>query len=202
MFGPTGISAVNIGGTTIHSGLAIKQDPKLLGLPHKMKTSLTNRLSEVRMILFDELSMVSRDLFYQIHARLVEIFLCTVTIAFAELAVALLDDFLHLLPVRCKPIYACVDEIDKIDRLLSLNFRHIFQLADLTEVMRQKGDAEFINLLNKIRIGDIDADVQQKLKARFVNETADKYPQNAVHFFVENYPTVVHNKKILAILPD
>ena len=143
-----------------------------------------------------------QGLFYQIHARLVEIFLCTVTIAFAELAVALLDDFLHLLPVRCKPIYACVDEIDKIDRLLSLNFRHMFQLADLTEVMRQKGDAEFINLLNKIRIGDIDADVQQKLKGRFVNETADKYPENAVHFFVENYPTVVHNKKILATLPD
>ena len=49
----------------------------------------------------------------------------------------------------------------------------MFQFAELTEVMRQKGDAEFINLLNKIRIGDIDADVQQKLKARFVNKTAD-----------------------------
>ena len=35
-----------------------------------------------------------------------------------------------------------------------------------------------------------------------MNETADKYPQSAVHFFVENYPTVVHNKKILATLPD
>ena len=84
LFGPTGISGVNIGGTTIHSGLAIKPDPKLLGLPHKMKTSLTDRLSKVRMVLIDELSMVSRDLFYQIHARLVEIFLCTVTVAFAS----------------------------------------------------------------------------------------------------------------------
>ena len=58
--------------------------------------------------------------------------------------------------------------------------------AELTEVMRQKGDAEFINLLNKIRIGDTHPDVQQKLKPRFVNETADNYPQNAVHMFTED----------------
>ena len=54
----------------------------------------------------------------------------------------------------------------------------MFQFAELTEVMRQNGDAKFSNLSNKIRIGDIDADVQQKLKARFVNEAADNYRQN------------------------
>ena len=32
LFGPTGISAVNIGETTIHSGLGIKPGVKLLGL--------------------------------------------------------------------------------------------------------------------------------------------------------------------------
>ena len=166
-----------------------------------MKASLRNRLSKVRMVLIDELSMVSSDLFYQIHANLVEIFLCTVIVAFAGLAVALLGDFLQMPPVRGKPIYACVDEHDKIDRLLSLNLWHMFQFAEFTEVMRQKGDAKFINLLNKIRIGDIDGDRQQKLKAGFVNETADNYPRNAVHMFAENYANVVHNKKILDTLP-
>ena len=48
--------------------------------------------------------------------------------------------------------------------------------------MRQKGDAEFINRLKKIKIRDIDADELQKLKARFVNETADNYPQNGCMF--------------------
>ena len=153
------------------------------------------------MVLIDELSMVSSDLFYQIHARLVEIFLCTVTVAFFGLTVVLLGDFLQLSPVRGKAIYACVDEIDKIDRLLSLNLWHMFQFAELEEVTRQKCDPEFINLINKIKIGDIDEDVQQKLKARFVNETADNYLQNAVHMFAENYPTVVHDKKILETLP-
>ena len=97
--GLTGILAVNVGGTTIHSGLGINPGPKLLDLSDKMKASLRNSLSEVRMVLIDELSMVSSDLFYQIHARLVEIFLCTVTVAFAGLGVVLLGDFL-LLPQR------------------------------------------------------------------------------------------------------
>ena len=43
MLGPTGISAVNIGGTTIHSGLGIKPGAKLLGLNDKSKAALRNR---------------------------------------------------------------------------------------------------------------------------------------------------------------
>ena len=42
LFGPTGIAAGSIGGTTIHSGLGIKPGPKLLGLSDKMKASLIN----------------------------------------------------------------------------------------------------------------------------------------------------------------
>ena len=42
--GPTGISAVNIGGTTIHSGLGIKPGIKLLGLNDKSKAALRNKL--------------------------------------------------------------------------------------------------------------------------------------------------------------
>ena len=84
------------------------------------------------MILIDELSMVSSDLFYQVHARLLQVFLCSVSVVFAGLAVVLLGDFLQLSPVRGKPIYACVDEHDKIERRLSLNLWHMFQFAELT----------------------------------------------------------------------
>ena len=72
--GSTGISVVNIGCTTIHSALGINPGPKLLGLSDKMKASLRSRLSEVMMVLIDELSMVLSDLFYQVHVRLQQIF--------------------------------------------------------------------------------------------------------------------------------
>ena len=58
VLGPTGISAVNIGGTTIHSGLGMKPGVKLLGSSDKMKASLRKKLSEVKMLIIDEFSMV------------------------------------------------------------------------------------------------------------------------------------------------
>ena len=65
LLGPTGTSAVNICGTTIHSGLGIKPGVKLLGLSDKMKGSLRNKLSEVKMVITDEFPMVLSDLFFQ-----------------------------------------------------------------------------------------------------------------------------------------
>ena len=44
LLGPTDISAVNIGGTIIHSGLGIKLGTNLLGLNDKSKAFLKNRL--------------------------------------------------------------------------------------------------------------------------------------------------------------
>ena len=73
LLGPTGISAVNIGGTTVHSGLGIKPGRKLLGLNDKSKAALRNRLSEVKLLIIDKLSMVSSDLWTDLDSRLGEI---------------------------------------------------------------------------------------------------------------------------------
>ena len=67
---PTGISAVNIGETTNHSGLGIKPETKLLGLNDKSKAALRNRLAEVKSLIIDELSTVSSDLWTNIDSRL------------------------------------------------------------------------------------------------------------------------------------
>ena len=62
LLGPTVKSLVNINRTTIHSGLGIKPGTKLLGLNDKSKVDLRNRLSEVKLLIIDELSMVTSDL--------------------------------------------------------------------------------------------------------------------------------------------
>ena len=62
LLGPTGISAVNICRTTIHSGLAIKPVTKLLGLSDQSNAALRNRLSEVKLLIIDKLSMISSNL--------------------------------------------------------------------------------------------------------------------------------------------
>ena len=47
----------------------------------------------------------------------------------------------------------------------------MFQFAELTEVMRQRGEAKSIDLLNKIRVGKIDEDVQKQIRERFIKES-------------------------------
>ena len=61
LLGPTGISAVNIGGTTIHSRLGIEPGIRLLDLNDESKAALRNKLSEVKLLIIHELSMVSSD---------------------------------------------------------------------------------------------------------------------------------------------
>ena len=200
--GPTGISAVNIVGTIIHSGLGIKPGVKLLGLSDKMKTSLRNALSEVKMVIIDEFSMVSSDLFFNINARLLEIFMCSTAVEFAGLTVVLVADLLQLPPVMGKPVYVTADGCDSLEKHLALNLWRMFQFAELTEVMRQRGDVKFIDLLNKIRVVNIDEGVQKQIRERFIEESDINYPKNALHMYAENYPTVEHNRKILDKFPS
>ena len=120
LLGTTGISAVNIGGTTIHSGLVIKPGTKLLGLNDKSKTGLRNRLSKVKLLITDELSMVSSDLWTDIDSRLGEIFVIIPQKAFADLSVMAVADLLQLPPVRGKPIFSKFSDKDSMKHLLGL----------------------------------------------------------------------------------
>ena len=56
-------------------------------LSYKIRSMLMNNLSEVRVIIIDEISMVLNDLPFHIHLRLVEIFACPNNTPFAGITV-------------------------------------------------------------------------------------------------------------------
>ena len=65
LLAPAGVVAINIGGTTIHTGLDIPVGcfgKHLPPLSDKMRSMLRNRLSEVKVLIIDEVSMVSNEL--------------------------------------------------------------------------------------------------------------------------------------------
>ena len=74
MLALTGIPAISINGTTIHSGLNIPCRGKLILLSDKNRAELRNKYSNVQIVIIDEISMVSGKLLYQFHKRLNEIF--------------------------------------------------------------------------------------------------------------------------------
>ena len=73
LIAPTGVAAINIGGTTTHTAFNIPVGhfgSNLPPLSDKIKSSLRNRLSELKIIIIDEISMVSSNLLLYVHLRL------------------------------------------------------------------------------------------------------------------------------------
>ena len=109
---PAEISTVNIGDTTIHSGLGIKPGIKLLVLNDKSKAALRNKLLEVEFLIIIELSIVSSDLWTAIDSRLGKILMMVPGKAFDGLSVMTIANLLRLPPVRGKLIFSQYSDKD------------------------------------------------------------------------------------------
>ena len=120
--------------------------------------------------------------------------------AFAGLSVITVADLLQLPPVRRKLIFSRFCGKDSMKHLLGLQLWHLFKYAELTEVVRQN-DRLFIDLLNKVPAGKIDDDVEKLLKARFIHESDENYPKDALHMYAENEPAMKRNDVVLNDLP-
>ena len=107
LMAPTGVAAVNIGGTTVNTGLAI---PKHAGinlppLPDQKKTLLRLSLSELKLLIIDEISMISNNRLLHIHQRLKEIFGTSSSKIFAGISIIAVGDLHQLPPIQQKPIF-------------------------------------------------------------------------------------------------
>ena len=121
--------------------------------------------------------MVSNKLLLYVHQRLIEIFGCLSDFSkpFAGLTIILVGDLYQLPPVMQKPIYA--EFSNDLYNIYPL-WRN-FQMCELTEVMRQRGDTILIDLLNNVRLGALSLQDKNILCSRFIDENSEHYPISA-----------------------
>lgn len=102
---PTGVSAINIEGTTINTGLAIPKETgeNLPAMSDQKKTQIRVLLSELKLIIIDEVSMVSNITLLHIRQRLKDIFGSNSSQLFAGISIIAVGDLYQLPPIHRKP---------------------------------------------------------------------------------------------------
>ena len=190
----TGTAAFNISGLTLHSLLKLPRSlkPPIQGLGNQLD-ELRSELFNAQIIIIDEISMVSKPLFAYVDARLKQI--KGNQRAFGGMSVLAVGDFYQLPPVRqSKPL--CVHDPADIDL-----WQEHFQMITLTEIMRQKDDVAFAEVLNRIRVkrkADELSQADRDLLSQAITEPA-RCPTEVLHIFPTNKLVDEHNSATLTL---
>ena len=200
LMAPTGVAAVNIDGTTINTGLAIPKETGdyLPAMSDQRKTQYRVALKDLKLIIVDEISMVGSTNLLHIHQRLKEIFCCSSAKLFAGISIIAVGDLYQLPPIKKKAIF----DSFKIEAHNLCHPWRVFKMIELTEIMRQKNDKAFIELLNRIRTASRTEDDIKVIQSRSITPSDPHYPSDALHIWAENAPVNEHNESKLETIPS
>lgn len=157
----TGIAAVHVGGTTLHSWAGVRDDNSLTA--EDMDDILDNpytrdRICKTEILIIDEISMVSAKLL-NVVSKLAMIARGNMT-PFGGIKVIAVGDFFQLPPV--KGDFAFESEAWK---------QANFQVCYLHEQHRQN-DKIFNDILTNIRAGFLDEDQKQIIRSRVIEDAS------------------------------
>ena len=178
----TGVAAINIGGTTIHSYLKLGIfDKTPRSVAKKLKES--NKLFGVKRIIIDEISMMSYENLDYIDSvlRMVN----QTTKPFGGIAMKFFGDFYQLEAIKAdKYIY-------------DGELWDLFKIYHLKEIHRQK-DPEFRILLDHVRLGEIE-DFKEVLQSR-VGVDVSKNGVIPTKIYCKNVDVDAENRKFVSKL--
>jgi len=182
LIAPTGKAAHNIKGHTIHSAFHVPANQPL----HNYKKLTWDNLNTYRSkylnlkwIICDEISMVSNYMLRYIHLRLQEI--KGNKLLFGGINIIAVGDLYQLKPVMGQFIFE--DYTKNYEPLATNLWTEHFKLYNLTEIMRQKDDKKFAQLLNRLRTGNHTKNDIETLKNTKIINAHLKNKKSIPHFF-------------------
>ncbi|KAJ8050550.1 ATP-dependent DNA helicase PIF1 [Holothuria leucospilota] len=189
----TGTAAFNIHGQTIHSALSIRNF-RMPYIPLTQDTLNTLTIKYERLIssIIDEISMVNVEMLSYISCRLQQI-KGRSSQPFGNVFILAVGDFYRLPPIIGKPLF-------DIDPGALVNLWSLFKKWELQQIMRQKNDHQFAQLLNRIRTLQKGHNIQESDQKMLLDRLTHKvlnYPQDAMHIYSRNSDVDTHNTYML-----
>jgi len=184
----TGLAAHNINGTTIHRVLRLTAEhgkpPDYNRLNQDQLNTVQGTLEDLKLLIVDEVSMISSLTLLYMHLRLTEIM--NNNEYFGGLSIVFFGDFLQLPPVKGNQPFIQVTVHEAKQRtgaIGSVNLWESFQYDELTINMPQSGDQIYASLLADLRTGHISDEQYETLTKRLiisgsretVEDTCNKY---------------------------
>lgn len=172
---PTGIAALNVRGLTLHSVFGYDNLEKLRvdmisAETLKIKSETHSTLQRVSTIIIDEISMVRVDILDKIN-RILKI-INNNDLPFGGKQLLLFGDLFQLPPVvKSKEKEYLLDQYGGIHFFFANAYKTgNFRFFELTINHRQKDDAKYFSLLNRIREGKVTAEDIATLNTRITKD--------------------------------
>ena len=196
LLAPTGKAAYLIKGNTIHSALGIPASQSLKNykpLDSGRLNTMRCKLSALKLILLDEVSMVGNSMFtIQLNNRLKD--LKGNKEDFGAVSIITIGDLFQLKPVMDGYIFKDVQCLNSYNILAPNLWRKHFGMFELDEIMRQRESKMFAEILNRLREGNYTPSDLNKLKERCVEES--ECPTEAPRLFIQNALVDKYNDKV------
>ena len=191
----TGAASANINGQTMHSLFGFKFGTKFISLADQKREETRCRFRNLKVVIIDEISMVSADLFYIFDLKMREIM--QINTPFGGLAIFFFGDLFQLRPPKGKYPF---EEPQNREHSAVYHLRNLWQtftVVILEENHRQGDDKTYADLLNRVRNGEFtDEDINLlETRVRDSNDPDVKKQDDALHIYGTNSKVNARNKK-------
>ena len=192
---PTGVAAFNIQGMRVHSALLLGTSKfTTQSLTQDKLNTLRTKLSNLHLLIIDEISMVGSNMLFQIHNRLQQLKGKGGDATFGNISILAVGDLYQLRPVAQSHVFAQVaDGYARLHKSGSL-WVDEFKMIELDEIMRQRGDSQFAQLLCRVRTAICTEEDIKVLQSRNITDNHPNYPHDALHAYARNHHVDKQNK--------
>lgn len=188
----TGKAAFNVSGMTLHCAFRLppSQRTELCDLNESEANSLRLRLCGVKLIILEEISMISLQHLQQISSRLQQIRGSNED--FGGISIIVVGHLRQLKPICGQyPFERSHGKLGIPNQLWETKFR----IFELDEIMRQRGDQPFCEALNNMSEGCMTEEDIRLISSREIT-TTNRPPDDAIWLFKMNNQCIAYNQTI------